>query len=163
MAEWKDFAEEAPRIADVFLRRHKATGNLCLLATLRSDGFPRISPMEPRLFESRLILIGMPNTRKFQDLARDPRFSLHTATIDPYVGDGDAKLWGTARNDRDTELHQRFADHLFEESRLDLRGRDIDPFYVADLAGASSVEFVDGRLTIRTWKPGEVEKSRPLA
>ena len=163
MAEWKDFAEEAPRIADVFLRRHKATGNLCLLATLRSDGFPRISPMEPSIFERRLILIGMPNTRKFNDLARDPRFSLHTATIDPYVGDGDAKLWGTARNDRDTELHRRFADHLFKESGLDLRGRAIDPFYIADLAGASSVEFVDGRLTIRTWRPGEGEKSRPLA
>ena len=33
-------------------------------------------------FEGRLILVGMPNTKKFQDLARDPRFSLHTATVD---------------------------------------------------------------------------------
>jgi Pyridoxamine 5'-phosphate oxidase len=92
MVEWKGFADEAPRIAEVFLRRHAATGNLCMLATLRSDGYPRISPMEPRIFEGRLLLIGMPNTSKFRDLGRDPRFSLHTATVDTYVGDGDAKL-----------------------------------------------------------------------
>jgi hypothetical protein len=50
MVDWKDLASEAPHIAEIFVRRHAATGNLCLLATLRSDGFPRISPIEPRIF-----------------------------------------------------------------------------------------------------------------
>ncbi|OOK63921.1 hypothetical protein BZL30_9346 [Mycobacterium kansasii] len=49
---------------------------------LRSTGFPRISPMEPHIFENRLLLPGMPGTTKFRDLARDPRFCLHTATVD---------------------------------------------------------------------------------
>jgi Pyridoxamine 5'-phosphate oxidase len=162
MVAWDVFTVQAPRIAEVFVRRHAATGNLCMLATLRSDGYPRISPMEPRIFEGRLVLVGMPNTRKFRDLARDPRFSLHTATVDTYVGDGDAKVWGDARNVQDEELHKRFADHLFEESGFDLRGRQFDPFYVADIAGASSVEFRDGQLTITTWKPGEGEETQPL-
>jgi hypothetical protein len=162
MVDWKGFAEEAPRIAGVFSRRHAATGNLCMLATLRSDGYPRISPMEPRIFEDRLLLIGMPNTSKFLDLARDPRFSLHTATVDTYVSDGDAKLWGDTRNVQDKELHTRFADHLFAESGFDLRGQAFDPFYVADIAGASSVEFKDGQLTITIWKPGEGERTQPL-
>lgn len=163
MVEWDRFAEEAPRIAEVFIRRHAATGNLCMLATLRSDGYPRISPMEPRIFEGRLLLIGMPNTTKFRDLARDPRFSLHTATVDMYVGDGDAKLWGDARNVQDKDLHTRFADHLFEESGFDLRGQAFDPFYVADIAGASSVEFKDGQLTITVWKPDHGERTSPLS
>jgi Pyridoxamine 5'-phosphate oxidase len=162
MVAWGVFTEQAPRIAEVFVRRHAATGSLCILATIRSDGYPRISPMEPRIFEGRLVLVGMPNTRKFRDLARDPRFSLHTATVDTYVGDGDAKVWGDARNVQDEELHKRFADHLFEESGFDLRGRKFDPFYVADIAGASSVEFQDGQLTITTWKPGEGEQTQPL-
>ena len=162
MVAWDVFTEQAPRIAEVFVRRHAATGNLCMLATLRSDGYPRISPMEPRIFEGRLVLVGMPKTRKFRDLARDPRFSLHTATVDTYVGDGDAKVWGDARNVQDEDLHKRFADHLFEESGFDLRGRKFDPFYVADIAGASSVEFKDGQLTITTWKPGEGEETQPL-
>jgi hypothetical protein len=38
MVDWKDVVDQAPRIAEVFVRRHKATGNLCMLATLRSDG-----------------------------------------------------------------------------------------------------------------------------
>jgi hypothetical protein len=162
VVEWQEFVDEAPRIAEVFVRRHAATGNLCMLATLRSDGWPRISPMEPRIFEGRLLLIGMPNTSKFRDLARDPRFSLHTATVDTYVGDGDAKVWGQTRNVQDTDLHKRFADHLFEESGFDLRGRAFDPFYVADIYGASSVEFKDGQLTITTWRPGQAERSAPL-
>ncbi|MET1232687.1 MAG: pyridoxamine 5'-phosphate oxidase family protein [Candidatus Limnocylindrales bacterium] len=163
MVAWTDFAVEAPRIAEVFVRRHAATGNLCLLATLRSDGYPRISPMEPRIFEGQLVLVGMPNTLKFRDLARDPRFSLHTATIDPYVGDGDAKVWGNARNVQDRDLHRRFADDLFAESGIDLRGQALDPFFVGDLSGASSVEFAEGQLTITIWKPGEGQRVAPLA
>ena len=87
MPSWQEFAEAAPQIAAVFTRRHAATGNLCLLATLRSDGYPRISPMEPRIFEGRLWLGGMPGTTKFGDLLRDNRFCLHTATVDTAVSD----------------------------------------------------------------------------
>jgi nitroimidazol reductase NimA-like FMN-containing flavoprotein (pyridoxamine 5'-phosphate oxidase superfamily) len=158
MVAWKEFAEEAPHIAEVFVRRHAATGNLCLLATLRSDGYPRISPMEPRILEGRLLMVGMPGTTKFRDLGRDPRFCLHTATIDPYVGEGDVKLWGDAQNVQDTELHERFADNMFEEAGMDLRGQKFDPFYVADLTGASSLELDDGQLKITIWKPGEGER-----
>jgi Fe-S oxidoreductase len=95
MATWRQFTEAAPRISAIFARRHAAAGNLCMLATLRADGSPRISPIEPRVFEGELWLVGMPGTTKFRDLGRDPRFCLHTATVDPEVGDGDAKLWGT--------------------------------------------------------------------
>jgi hypothetical protein len=158
MATWNEFADDAPRISDVFVRRHTATGNLCLLATLRSDGYPRISPIEPRIFEGQLVIVGMPNTTKFRDLGRDPRFCLHTATVDPYVGDGDAKLWGDARNLQDEDLHQRFATNLFEETGMDLRGQAFDPFYVADVTGASSVAIEDGQLAITIWRPGEGER-----
>ena len=85
MALWTDFAAAAPRIAEVFTRRHAATGNLCMLGTLRPDGFPRISPMEPRFLEGDLWLVGMPHTAKFADLRADPRFALHTATVDTQV------------------------------------------------------------------------------
>jgi hypothetical protein len=158
MTTWKEFVEAAPRIAAVFTRRHAATGKLCMLATLRSDGFPRISPIEPRIFEDQLWIIGMPRTTKFLDLGRDPRFCLHTATVDPWVGDGDAKLWGMVNDVRDRDLHQRFATALFEESGMDLRGMEFDHFYGADLTGASAVEMRDGHLEITIWKPGERER-----
>ncbi|SUA80915.1 PPOX class probable F420-dependent enzyme [Nocardia otitidiscaviarum] len=157
MTPWTEFAAAAPRIATIFRRRHTATGNLCMLATLRSDGAPRISPMEPLFFEDRLWLIGMPNTTKFHDLQRDPRFCLHTATVDTMVGDGDAKLWGTVENIQDEALHARFAEHLYQDSGMDLRGEKFDPFFGVEITGASAVELIDGQLEIAVWKPGGQE------
>ncbi|MGX7677951.1 pyridoxamine 5'-phosphate oxidase family protein [Jatrophihabitans sp. DSM 45814] len=158
MVTWNRFSQSAPRIAEIFLRRHSATGNLCLLATLRSDGFPRISPMEPRIFEGSLWLIGMPNTTKFHDLGRDPRFCLHTATIDTEVADGDAKLWGRVRHMPDPELHQRFATSLYDETGFDLRGQVFETFYEADLTAGSAVEVGGGHLDVTIWKVGEPER-----
>jgi hypothetical protein len=158
MTTWKQFTIAAPRIATIFARRHAATGNLCLLATLRSDGFPRISPIEPRVFEDQLWLVGMPDTTKFRDLGRDPRFCLHTATVDPEVTDGDAKLWGVVNDIQDQALHQRFATALFEETGFDLRGRRFDQFYAADLTGAAAVEVGGGHLDVTAWTPGEPER-----
>jgi hypothetical protein len=155
---WSAFAEEAPSIASVFRRRHEATGKLCLLATIRTDGAPRISPMEPRLFEDDLWLVGMPNTAKFRDLAHNPRFELHTATIDPNVSEGDAKVWGLVEHVNDEALHQRFAEELFDEIGLDLRGQRFDQFLRAVINGASSVSFADGHLDITTWRRGHPEQ-----
>jgi Pyridoxamine 5'-phosphate oxidase len=159
MVTWQQFADQAPRIAEVFVRRHRATGNLCLLATLRSDGYPRISPMEPRIAEGQLVMAGMPGTTKYRDLARDPRFCLHTGTVDPQLGEGDAKLWAMAVNLQDRDLHERFAAGLFEETGMDLRGQVFDPFYVADITGASSIAAEDGKLAITSWRPGERERT----
>jgi len=158
MTTWKDVTVGAPRISAVFLRRHAAAGNLCLLATLRSDGYPRISPIEPRVFEDQLWLVGMPNTTKFHDLGRDPRFCLHTATVDTHVTEGDAKLWGVVEDAQDPALHQRFAEDLFAESGFDLRGQVFDHFYAADVTGASAVEVADGHMDVTVWKPGEAER-----
>jgi len=158
MVTWSEFADEAPRIAEIFVRRHAATHNLCLVATTRADGYPRISPIEPRILEGQLVMVGMPDTTKFRDLARDPRFCLHTATVDPYVGEGDVKLWAEVRNLQDEDFHERFAEDLFETSGFDIRGEEFDPFYVADITGASSIELEDDQLVITIWKPGEGER-----
>lgn len=129
-----------------------------MLGTLRSDGFPRISPVEPRLFEDMLVISGMPGTTKFRDLARDPRFCLHTATVDPQVSDGDAKLFGTVVDLPDKGLHERFAQHLFDASGFDIRGREFDHFYIAELSVASTVEVIDDHLEITIWRPGQGER-----
>ena len=157
MFAWSEFVAVAPRIAAIFARRHAATGKLCMLGTLRSDGYPRISPVEPRLFEDRLWIVGMPDTTKFADLHRDPRFCLHTATVDTNVGDGDAKLWGVVVDVPDPALHERFAADLFADIGLDLRGTRFDYFYAADLTGASAVEVADGHMDVTVWRPGAEE------
>ncbi len=159
MTTWKEFAQAAPRIAEIFLRRHAATGNLCMLGTLRSDGFPRISPVEPRIFEGQLAVVGMPDTTKFNDLARDPRFCLHTATVDTHVKDGDAQA---LRHSHQPAGHRAAptirAQQLYDDTGFDLRGREFDQFYVADITVGSAVEVGDGHLDVTIWKPGEAER-----
>ena len=130
-----------------------------MLATIRSDGFPRISPIEPQIFEDQLLIVGMPGTLKFRDLERDPRFCLHTATVDTYVTDGDVKLWGTVTDITDKDTHQRFATALFEKSGMDLRGQEFDHLYAAELVGASSIESGGDHLEITIWRPGEPERT----
>lgn len=158
MATWTEFTAQAPQISATFIRRHRAARNLCMLATLRSDGFPRISPMEPRIFEDTLWISGMPETTKYLDLQRDPRLCLHTATVDTEVTDGDAKLWGRAYTVPYGDQHQRFADALFDDIGLDLRGQEFDLIGV-DLTGASAVHVSDGHLDVTIWKPGQAERA----
>jgi hypothetical protein len=157
MSGWDEFATHAPRIAEVFARRHSAAGSLCMLGTLRSDGFPRISPMEPRFFDGELWIGGMPGTAKFRDLARDPRFSLHTATVDTNVAEGDAKVWGTVTDVDDDAVHQRYADALFAETGFDLRGQHFEHLFRTDLHGAAAVEVTGEHLDITVWRAGSDE------
>lgn len=157
MATWEEFTAAAPRIASIFARRHAATGNLCMLATIRPDGFPRISPMEPRIFESQLWIAGMPDTAKFRDLAGNPRFCLHTATVDTEVKEGDAKVWGRVEDIQDEALHRRYAQALFEETGFDIRGQEFGHCFKANVTGAAAVEVGGGHLDVTVWKEGRGE------
>jgi hypothetical protein len=75
--------------------RHKT------IATLRADGSPRISGIEVVIEDGELVFSSMANSRKGSDLRRDPRFALHSATVDPVEGaaaqwPGEAKIAGRA-------------------------------------------------------------------
>lgn len=114
--------------------------------------------MEPRFFGDDLWIGGMPGTAKFADLVADPRFTLHTATVDPRVTEGDAKVWGTVTDDQDSDLHRGYADALFAATGFDLRGQTFEHLFRSDIVGASSVEVGDGHLDITVWRDGESER-----
>jgi hypothetical protein len=76
-------------------RRHKT------IATLRADGGPRISGIEATFADGELTFGSMAGARKGADLRRDPRFALHSATVDPVEGSeadwpGEVKISGRA-------------------------------------------------------------------
>jgi Pyridoxamine 5'-phosphate oxidase len=160
MIEWPQFRQEAPETAAVFERRLAATG-LALMATLRADGAPRISPLEPLLGDDRLWLGMMPGSTKTRDLARDPRLCLHSATADKDVADGDAKLWGRGVAADDDDTRARYADAFKAATGNDLGELPggFSLFWV-DLTGGSSLVLGDDRqhLRITSWSPGEPER-----
>jgi hypothetical protein len=100
MASWSEVEKEAPEFAAkvraaLDARKHKT------IATLRADGSPRISGIEAEFADGELTFGSMPGARKGADLRRDPRFALHSATVDPVDGQearwpGEAKIAGRA-------------------------------------------------------------------
>jgi hypothetical protein len=71
------------------------------------------------------------------------------------------KLWGIVQDIQDPELHRLFAEKVFAEVGLDLRGQQFRPFYVGELTGASSLNLENGQLAITIWRPGEAERVVP--
>ena len=69
---------------------------VALLGTLRRDGSPRISPIEPYLAGGQLLIGAMAWSQKVADLRRDPRYVLHSAVTGPDSGEGELKLYGQA-------------------------------------------------------------------
>jgi hypothetical protein len=100
MTTWQDVERAEPefaqRVRELFdAHRHKT------IATVRADGSPRISGIEAVFADGDLTFGSMPNARKGADLHRDPRFALHSATVDPIDGaeaqwPGEAKISGRA-------------------------------------------------------------------
>jgi hypothetical protein len=100
MTTWGDLEQAEPEFArrvrtSFDAHRHKT------MATLRADGSPRISGIETSFADGELTFGSMANARKGTDLHRDPRFALHSATIDPVDGaeaqwPGEAKISGRA-------------------------------------------------------------------
>lgn len=93
MASWGAIAAAAPELAAAALEFFEAHPHKTL-ATLRKDGAPRISGTEAMFIEGELWFGAMWQSRKALDLQRDPRFALHSASIDPPGWKGDAKLSG---------------------------------------------------------------------
>ncbi len=115
MASWGEVREQAAGLAAQVEERFTARKH-CTIATLRADGSPRISGIEVQ-FEADQVLIGsMLGAVKARDLQRDPRFALHSATVDPpddpTAWPGEAKVAG-----RVVALDDRKDAHVW---RLDL-------------------------------------------
>jgi general stress protein 26 len=96
MARFSDLESAAPTIAAFLTQRIAATG-LSLVGTTRSDGWPRVSPMELSIHDGSLYVGSMPNAVKAKDLRRDPRCCVITPLADKDDLAGEAKLFCRAR------------------------------------------------------------------
>ena len=77
MASWSEFAAAAPELAERVQERFDAHKHKTM-ATLRSDGSPRISGTETQFPDGELWIGSMWKAVKALDLQRDPRFAIHS-------------------------------------------------------------------------------------
>jgi pyridoxamine 5'-phosphate oxidase-like protein len=104
---WAQFAKASPELAALGRQRFEAR-ELCMLGTLRANGWPRISPCELDFVAEELLLGMMWQSPKARDLLRDDRCVLHSCTSNKDGTEGDFKLYGRARDEHDRAVHDAY-------------------------------------------------------
>jgi len=158
MATWRTLHTEAPELVAIGEERLRRFG-LAMLGTLRADGSPRISTVEPRIAADELVFALIRGSAKALDLARDPRCTLHSIVDDPDSGDPELTIRG------------RFVEVDDETRRADpdawwLTYADAVPLVgTVELEAATVVRFdlQAGEISILSWTPrrGVSERRKP--
>lgn len=148
MASWREVTTAAPELTAEIRARFEATG-LGMLATVRKDGGPRISAIEPFFTDDELWLGSMPDSHKAADMQRDPRVALHAATVDKNVKEGDAKLSGHALLVEDEETFEAFRT-AFSERHGGVPDGPF-PLFRVDVTSVSMLKPAGDHLDIRWW------------
>lgn len=152
MPPWSAVAAEAPGLASAVRSRFDAMG-LGFLATLRRNGFPRLSGIEPLFTDDEVWLGMMDHSRKGADLRHDPRLCLHSASADKNVAEGDAKLTGRAVLVEDADDLARFRAALAAATGHDAPPGPMDLFRV-DVTEVSFLRPAGDHLVIEWWAEG---------
>jgi nitroimidazol reductase NimA-like FMN-containing flavoprotein (pyridoxamine 5'-phosphate oxidase superfamily) len=145
VARWQETVDSAPEFAAA-VKGHLDARVHKTIATLRADGSPRISGIETFFADGDLYIGSMPNARKALDLRRDPRYALHSGSIDPPEWPGDAKLSGRAEEIVDPE--RRAAVSFSGGSDSHLFRLDIDEAVLVSLNDERT------RMVVQLWRPG---------
>lgn len=154
MTNWDDVLREAPELGTAVQARFEATG-LGILATLRKDGSPRVSGIEPSFWNGGVWLGSMWEAAKARDLQRDPRLALHAATVDKEVKEGDARLAGRAFEVCDPAEKAAFGRAFAEETGFDPEENGPWHLFGIDVTEVSMIRSGEDHLVIDVWHPGE--------
>ena len=151
MASFADVESEEPEFAARVRAAFDAHAHK-FLATLRADGSPRISGIEMQFVAGEPWLAGMPDSVKFNDLRRDPRFALHSGSAEPDAFTGDAKLSGRAvqlTGDAERAAYARGAGIAVEDMDFELFRIEIEQVVLVALNDERTA------LIISSWRPGK--------
>lgn len=155
---WEEFEREALGLARRG-RRALLRPGVAILATLREDGSPRISPVEPFFVRGHLVLGLMSWSAKARDLERDPRCELHNAVRDVEASEGEFTLRARA-----FEASPDIADGArgaWWHDRPDDAARVME----LDILSATFITWstASGRMYVTRWRPGRPARrtSRP--
>ena len=145
---WSEMQDQQPRLGALAHDRLVAPGVL-LVATVRRDGTPRLSPVEPFVLDGDLWLSMLLGSLKAADLLRDPRVLVHSIVTGPDGGEGEMKVRGTAVDVPDEARQGRYADAVAaalpwtpEVGRFHLFRVDVDDVTYVRYDNASGDQFV---------------------
>ncbi|HEX3841036.1 MAG TPA: pyridoxamine 5'-phosphate oxidase family protein [Acidimicrobiales bacterium] len=150
MASWEEFVAGDPDLAAIAGRRMEAAG-LVRVGTLRANGWPRISPVEPLVMDGNLYLGMMWRSRKALDLLREPRGVVHTLVTDKAGTEGDVKIYGRAVEVADPAERERYGVAL--EAPIGWRPSGDFHLFGVDITEVGYLAVVGDGHDVRTWVP----------
>jgi hypothetical protein len=154
-----DLQTAAPDIAGPTAARFTASG-LAMLATLRRDGSPRVSPIEVGFHDGRLYVGMMPGSTKSLDVERDPRISLVTALADKDDLGGEGKLFGVASRVTDLDHADRVLRAVAERSGFDPEAVAGSPLYEILVTGAAWQHVEGDTFVTSSWNEADGVRHR---
>jgi hypothetical protein len=147
---WDEFAAAVPELASLGEQRLRAK-ELCLVGTLRKNGWPRISPVEPEFVDGQLMLGMMWQSPKALDLLRDPRFVVHSVVSERSGKEGDFKLYGRAVDVHDPAARAAYRASI--KARIDWEPPEPNyHLFALDIESAGFVTFDEPRYGL-AWDP----------
>ncbi|MGH2636922.1 MAG: pyridoxamine 5'-phosphate oxidase family protein [Actinomycetota bacterium] len=134
---WRDLELADPQLAAAGAPR--LHGLVAYLATVSSDGAPRVHPVTPIVGGGHLFVFMEPTSPKGADLRRGSRYGLHSAVGDPSGKDGEFLVRGIGAFVGDPGLRAVAERHSTYSPATD--------YVLFELAveGAMLTEYVNGR------------------
>ena len=151
-ATWQQFSAQSPELAALGVAQFSRTG-LALVGTLRRDGWPRISPVEPFIVDGELYLGMMWRSVKALDLLRDPRCVVHSTVSDREGTEGEFKVYGRAVEVTDLEERRRFGDAVYAAIGFRPEEPEFHCFAIA-IENVAFSQLRDGEFHRQLWKAG---------
>lgn len=149
---WQEFARQDPDLAALGEERLDRNG-LVMIATLRKNGWPRISPVEPLFFNGQLYLGMTWRSLKAVDLLRDSRCTIHNAVSDRHASEGEFKVYGRALEITDLGERMRYAEAVFQKIGFRPEVPEFHCFAI-DIESAAANTLVGEEFQHRVWKAG---------
>jgi hypothetical protein len=117
---WSEIERHQPGLAALGRQRLLDPG-VVLVATIRRDGTPRLSPVEPFVMDGALWLSMMWQSAKATDLLRDARVLVHSVITNRDGSEGEFKIRGTVRAENDTAVQHRYAQAVAQSLGWDVQ------------------------------------------
>ncbi len=148
---WLGLVAAAPEITTPGLALIERAG-VVLLGTVRRDGAPRISPVEPLFADGELYLGMMPRSHKVADLRRDPRVSLHSPVADRTATE-ELKLHGRVREVLDEGERKAYCEGLFAKIGWSPESMDF-ALFALEIETAAHFSQAEGNRVVARFRAG---------
>ncbi len=145
---WSEFEKVAPEMARLGEERFDRSG-VVLVGTVRKDGSPRISPVEPLITQGQLFLGMMWRSKKALDLIRDPRCVVHSTISNRDGSEGEFKLRGHAVDAPDLDVRRGYCEALYE--KIVFRPKEPYHLFSVDIESAAFIVYQNDEQSVRRW------------